>query len=348
MPSLKAVNVHLVLGPDFLAAREGGTSAVNPYSLHSYACNWYSLTIGSPSDSPLGHRYSFEKLGSSAAWPTPSPYACGTLLEQDSLRTELSLAPVYYEGGNLLEYWARRSVSRANQAFLGTVEVVGGVAVAVGDAVATTVDEVKDGVSDAWGWAVTLFTKPGAQSPVPGPAAVLAQEVTSNTPPFVRMTVAVPSNATTLTFVMVLQGDGKADSFVFAVNGTNQLTLRTGLLPQGLPVPSGPFDMTGWQGQNVQLEFGIAGGTSTNASITVEHLHFSALLPPALSVGKSSNGVVLAWPLTATGYGLESTPTLGTTTQWTPVTNAPGISGFDLVVTNAITETNEFFRLRKQ
>jgi hypothetical protein len=249
---------------------------------------------------------------------------------------------------NLAEEVARRVAKASQQMFDRVVNTVGHTVEAAGEVVVEVVDEVADGVSDVWGWGVKLTTASIALLPPPGSGLAAAAPLITNSPAYARLTVAVPSNAATLTFTFLLEGEGQADSFVFAINGTNLLTLETEFMPQSTPVPSGPIDVTAWKGQEVQLEFGIAGGTSTNASVTVKHLHFNTLVPPSLAVAKADNAVVLSWPITATGYGLESTSALGTTNQWTPVTNAAGIAGFEQVVTNAVSATNEFFRLRKQ
>jgi hypothetical protein len=347
--STMAVNVVLEGGPLYLA-REGelGLNPIdNLTALHGYACGWYTKSVARPNESPLGHRYPFEKLGNSPGWPTPSPYGRGSLLVQTSPTAELALAPVQQVVADLAEEVARRVAKASQQVFDRVVNTVGHTVEAAGEVLVDVVDEVAEGVSDAWGWGVKLTTKAIDIFPPLGDVRAAAPATPTNSPAYARMTVAVPTNAATLTFTFSLEGEGQADSFVFGINGTNLLTLETEFMPQGAPVPSGPIDVTAWKGQNVELEFGIAGGTSTNASITVKHLHFNTLTAPALKVARGDNGLLLSWPITATGYGLESAPVLGTTNQWTSVTNAPGILGFQQAVTNSLSATNEFFRLRR-
>jgi hypothetical protein len=60
-----------------------------------------------------------------------------------------------------------------------------------------------------------------------------------------------------------------------------------------------------------------------------------------LTVARTSSGAVLSWPASATGYVLESTPSLGTGT-WTPVANVTGNSA-----TVNLDGTARFFRLRQ-
>lgn len=97
---------------------------------------------------------------------------------------------------------------------------------------------------------------------------------------------------------MSLGNEESADSFVFAINGTNMLTAKTGFMPQSTTVTSGTIDVTAWKGRSVEMFFGIVGRTFTNASITVKHLN--TLGSPVLNVAKDSSGVRLSWSIMAT------------------------------------------------
>lgn len=82
----EAVNALLVQGPTRI------TPLLDLLELHGYAARWYGLTITTPADSEVGHRYSFERLGFDAVFPTPSPYPAGTVFTQTDGGPELSLA----------------------------------------------------------------------------------------------------------------------------------------------------------------------------------------------------------------------------------------------------------------
>ena len=62
--------------------------------------------------------------------------------------------------------------------------------------------------------------------------------------------------------------------------------------------------------------------------------------PPALSASLGAGGLTISWPADATGYTLESSPTLPAST-WTPVPNVTGNS-----VTIPVTGNGQFYRLR--
>lgn len=348
MPSFKAINVFLALTPHY-----ADWLAWNPVTavsrLHGYSYDWYGKTIQTPGGSQLGFRYTFENLGTSPAWPTPNPYRQGTLLEQNSTSDELSLAPVLSLSDESLADYIRRRVRSGSYAFVQSVVVGGGgYVLARGDAIVTSVEEGWDSVKELFGIRLTLTTKSAPAAPGPAPGLAAAALVPTNTPALASVPVTVPANAVTLTFDYALTGDGGNDSFVFGINGSNLLEIETRHLPQGQPVASGPIDVTAWNGQTVELFFGVVGGTSTNASITVQNLHFNFLTPVELQIAKAGNVVTLSWPVTAAGYQLESTAELGAAASWTAVTNAPGIAGFEQVFTNVLTGTNQFFRLRQQ
>ena len=56
--------------------------------------------------------------------------------------------------------------------------------------------------------------------------------------------------------------------------------------------------------------------------------------------------VRLAWPTSAAGHVLEATPGFETT-NWSAVSNAPIVSGTNFLVTNSLTASNRYYRLRR-
>lgn len=84
--------------------------------------------------------------------------------------------------------------------------------------------------------------------------------------------------------------------------------------------------------------------------LRVDNLRVGALpfeLAPVLTVERSGNNIILAWPAAATGYKLFGSPTLGTGAAWTEVPIAPTPSGDRLSVTLAPTGSQQFYRLQK-
>lgn len=66
---------------------------------------------------------------------------------------------------------------------------------------------------------------------------------------------------------------------------------------------------------------------------------------PAVWISRKDDRIVIAWPVAASGFVLEGTPSL-TLPQWTPVMVPPAISGSLLTVTLEATGPMRFFRLR--
>ncbi|HXG46537.1 MAG TPA: hypothetical protein VNO52_02855 [Methylomirabilota bacterium] len=68
--------------------------------------------------------------------------------------------------------------------------------------------------------------------------------------------------------------------------------------------------------------------------------------PPALRIHRTQDQVVITWPTNQTGYVLERTTVLPAT-RWQPDTSARGLVGGNFSVTNSLTSSNLFFRLRE-
>ena len=77
---------------------------------------------------------------------------------------------------------------------------------------------------------------------------------------------------------------------------------------------------------------------SSNAVLTVN-------LPPALGAVPSGNYLLMFWPITASGFVLEATPTLSPA-SWVIVSNPPIQIGGEYLESIQMTGTNQFYRLQ--
>jgi hypothetical protein len=68
---------------------------------------------------------------------------------------------------------------------------------------------------------------------------------------------------------------------------------------------------------------------------------------PVLSIGISTNNILISWPSWAEGYSLEGTTSLSPPITWLAVTNSPIVAGNQKTVTLNNVGTDMFFRLRK-
>ena len=192
---------------------------------------------------------------------------------------------------------------------------------------------------------VTTSLINGLVRPMGGPVPMGGSA--GNSPAYVWIPVTVPSNALTMAFNFMLQGDGKQDSFQVALNTNNLMTVETVLIQTNVMMNSGMLDVSQFAGQQAELFFGIVGGTSTNASVTISDISFYVTLPPSLQIQTAGTNVVLTWPLSATGYVLQSANQLAPPIGWTTVTNEPVIVNFQYMVTNQISGSSRFYRLAK-
>jgi hypothetical protein len=68
---------------------------------------------------------------------------------------------------------------------------------------------------------------------------------------------------------------------------------------------------------------------------------------PSLSIAASGHELVISWPQWASGFTLESSGELRSSSGWTPITNGISIAAGKFVVTTGLSATTSFFRLHK-
>lgn len=68
---------------------------------------------------------------------------------------------------------------------------------------------------------------------------------------------------------------------------------------------------------------------------------------PRLRAATTGSAIQLSWPSDATGYALETSPSLPPIATWTPVPDAPALQYNNFVLTVQTTNTSQFFRLKK-
>jgi uncharacterized repeat protein (TIGR03803 family) len=93
--------------------------------------------------------------------------------------------------------------------------------------------------------------------------------------------------------------------------------------------------------------YGTASAGGTNGNGTVFSLTLGSVSAPAptLAIFPSGTNVVLTWPTNATGYTLQSTTNLVSTTVWSNVSPAAVVVNTNNAVTNAISDKQKFYRL---
>jgi uncharacterized delta-60 repeat protein len=162
--------------------------------------------------------------------------------------------------------------------------------------------------------------------------------------------ILILSNSTTL----IRGGSGPQCSrvtFESSTNGVNYSPLGSGAASgiawtlTGLSLPTG---------QNLYIRARgyyrsgyLNGSESITESVRNVFLTPSVAPPPFLSIQRSANtNVVLSWATNFTGFTLEANTNL-TSNVWSTVSPAPLVSGTNNAVTNAVSGSMRFYRLRK-
>ena len=332
-----AVNVVLTNGfPD--TAHNPTTLYNEVVAFHGYPHVWYDETIQTDV-STLGFRWSFERSGFNGA-PATNSYYIQSGSQWNTVGTN------FVSMSQLLDARFQKYLNVLGATGLQTVGN------AMTDNGQVSGQMLATGPANAWDMLVKLKTGSGGNSPQvqilgattkAGPVPMAGSA--GNTPAYAWIPLNIPSNTVSMSFDFMLQGNGNQDSFQAALNGTNILSLEAVLIQTNVTLNTGLFDVSKYAGQQVELFLGIVGGTSTNATITANNFQFYSILPPSLQIQLSGTNVVLTWPLSGTGYILESANQLTSPGLWSTVTNVPVIVNFQFTVTNQISSGSVFYRL---
>ena len=152
---------------------------------------------------------------------------------------------------------------------------------------------------------------------------------------------------------LALAYDYTAGSAILYINGQ-----RASIGTANLPL-SAINDVNVWLGRsnwpdppfNGQIdEFRLYNGALSDAAVAASYAAGPNFLPgerPHISLRFLGSSIQLAWPAGASGFILESSPSLQPGTTWTTVTDQPIQQGEQLVVTIPPASSAWFFRLRK-
>ena len=323
---------------------------------HGYAYKWYADTTFQPSISILGNRYSFERLGFSTQPGQACPYPPASLFVQDTY----PLGQYALHEPSLLEFdlmVIRNIAMFTTYGRMSGVNVLNGTGQKTGDtyvdvqvsaapAVSSTSSSI---VSDFfYSLRAVLNSSSSSQSQLAlrgGPTPLDAGSGIES--PCVWLPIAVPSNAVVLAFDFTFTGSPGSDVLTANIDGTNVFALEAEFIPQNQKLNSGSIPVVGWAGKTIELFLGLVGGSSSNATVTIDAMRFYEFAPPSLAITTSGSQVVISWPLSSPGFVLESAGTLTGTNQWGVVPTAPATNGLWLQVTNSPSGNAKFYRLKK-
>jgi hypothetical protein len=187
---------------------------------------------------------------------------------------------------------------------------------------------------------------PQVRSNLPQPLG-LSGNSASNTPAMVWLPLQIPTDAAAMAFDFTVSGDPVDDSLVCGIGTTNLFSLQAKYIPTNTVSASRLIDVTAWAGTTNELFFGFLGGTSTNATLQIDNIRFYSLQPPALQAQISSGNFMLAWPLSAQNFSLQTTTNLADPNSWMTVPDVPAIVNLQFLVTNQISDGARFYRLKQ-
>ena len=108
------------------------------------------------------------------------------------------------------------------------------------------------------------------------------------------------------------------------------------------------LDVTASAGQEVELYFGLVGGTSSGCMLAIDGLRFVTVPMPRLAAEFADNQIILKWPAAASGWVPQRNDSLDPQIwEDIPLGDAITISDGIVVLTRPQNGTREFFRLRR-
>ncbi len=167
-------------------------------------------------------------------------------------------------------------------------------------------------------------------------------------PAYAWMTVHVPANAGYLAFDFTVTGQPVEDRIVCAINDQNVFNLPAKFAPDNVPSSTDLIDVSAFAGQDIELFFGLAGGTSTNCEVAIDGVRFITVPQPKIGIVDAGPDVLLKWPAAAAGWILEESDSLAPA-NWQPVPMGAGVAVDSGVITFQQPKAGEqrFYRLKR-
>ena len=195
---------------------------------------------------------------------------------------------------------------------------------------------------------ILLSTQAVPQTPSAQSVQTAAAPVTVGQPAYAWMTVHVPANAAFLAFDFTVTGQPNADCIVCAINNQNVFNLPGQFAPDNVPSSTDQIDISSLAGQDIELFFGLSGGTSTNCQLAIDGIRFTTIPLPTIGLVDMGPNMGIKWPAAATGWILESSDSLASN-SWQTVATPNGVAVASGVITLQQPKASNrlFYRLRR-
>ena len=195
---------------------------------------------------------------------------------------------------------------------------------------------------------ILLSTQAVPQTPSAQSVQTDAAPAAVGQPAYAWMTVHVPANAAFLAFDFTITGQPNADCIVCAINNQNVFNLPAQFAPDNVPSSTDQIDISSLAGQDIELFFGLSGGTSVNCQLAIDGIRFTTIPLPSIGLVDMGTNMGIKWPAAATGWILESSDSL-TSGSWQTVSTPNGVAVASGVITLQQPKVSNrlFYRLRR-
>ncbi len=352
-------------------------------SAHAYSHQWYLNSIGASGTYPqIGFRSSYESsltFPPSGTGKTPGSLWYENLDTTEPLDLRYVANPVPHEAQlKLLSFLSVSAgaqtgalvgdpILRGYEAGINWVGDLGGtVIVKTGQVTASVKEKIGNGWDAALDVVSTINPDVGflgnivvpslrllLSTSMPGVSSRAARGSFSSvsasaSPPQAWVPLQIPADAAFLVFDFTVTGDPGEDQIVCAINEQNLLTLPARFAPDGSPVSTDFLDVSAFAGQEVEIYFGLIGGSSSDSTLAIDGIRFVTVPTPKLAATVVGDQIRLNWPAAAAGWVLQRNPGLSPE-NWEDVTLPETVTTVEGVVTLERPRSlqKEFFRLRR-
>ena len=359
------------------------TQSFNPVVGHGYSYNWYRRSITELAAPPaLGWRLSAEALGVfspvsnldyGSLWmesPTPNepmrlvkiadPYAqecLRTILKYYSLNFASSVGQAVKSAAESTIQSGLATAAYINQVKADTIRKAGEVTVELKEKIGQGWDAFQDNAGDfaariipagAGLWTLASYSGILMRNIRTGNRVGRDGSIHGVTSPYAWMTIQLPSDAGMLAFDFQVTGDPVDDCVVCAINNQNLFSLPLKFAPDAKTVSTDMMNISQFAGQEVEIMFGMTGGTAVDAELFVDGLRIISVPQPVLSAGLNGNSVELRWPASASGWSLEVSDNLqpGSWQIIPEVATSATVQDGAVVFLHVTDRSHQFYRLR--
>jgi probable HAF family extracellular repeat protein len=255
------------------------------YNAHPYAISWYAGTYLPANSSTAGYNWAIEQNNQGTnVGPSQTSYYL-----QSSTGGEYTVCPVTQSCAQKTLNWQQVNLNIAATELTIPLDairdIIGPIQSAYDNLVTTLVPSAPLGNDSTPVTTVNYtFTKQLVLSAEPqgtSKSAVTADD-TPTSSGYSWTEIAIPTNATTMSFDFTLTGLSPGDSLVAGLDDNLLTAIESGSVADGVTTSSGMIDVSEWAGQDAELFLGLITADNDNlgGTATVDNIMFSTTPEP--------------------------------------------------------------------